>query len=131
DMRLRLHKTSTLAAPAPTGDGGLIVADLWGRVYRRDASTGRLVWKKQVGVPVINTSCYSRGRPCILGGPVIAGDSLLVGGADGMLHCFDMRDGGKRWRLELGGPVNSTPAVGADAVYCSTFDGSVFALRPT
>ena len=79
---------------------------------------------------VINTSCYSRGHGCVLANPVLCGRHLLVASADGGLYCFDAHTGKRAWRLELGAPVNSTPAVGMDAVYVATLDGSVHALVP-
>jgi outer membrane protein assembly factor BamB len=99
-------------------------------VQRVNGRTGRTLWRRALRKVIINTSCYSRGHGCVLANPVLCGPHLLVAGADGGLYCFKAGTGERLWRLELGVPANSTPAIGTDAVYIATLDGSVHALVP-
>jgi len=98
----------------------LIVPTNTGRLLGVNRFTGKLRW--EVGLPPPTWS-----SPAIVDGVAILGDCA------GFLHAFDVRDPLKGppeelWSLELGGCIESTPAVWKGRVYVGTRAGGVFAI---
>jgi outer membrane protein assembly factor BamB len=63
------------------------------------------------------------------GSPVVHGDTVLFGAADGAVYAIDAVRGTQRWKRTIGGPVRSTPAVFGDTVYVGSMKGTLHALR--
>ena len=73
----------------------------------------------------------------LVGGPVLAGNRLLIGSEDGRLYCFDAATGDRLWtyesqgrRLEQGKErrIWSTPAVANGVAYFGAMDGYFYAV---
>jgi outer membrane protein assembly factor BamB len=60
--------------------------------------------------------------------PVIAGDAVLFGGADGRLTALRLKDGAELWSLEVGEPIASSPAVASGLVLVGCDDGRLYAF---
>lgn len=64
--------------------------------------------------------------------PVIVDDVLVQGDCSGTLHGFDLSDPkvtpAPLWTVELGGCIESTPAVWKGRIYVGARDGFVYAL---
>lgn len=75
----------------------------------------QLVWKFTTG-----------GR--VLSSPVVAGDAVYVGSADGHLYALGRSDGAVKWKFATRGPVHSSPAVHNGMVIASSIDGNVYAV---
>lgn len=49
--------------------------------------------------------------------PVVDGSNLVIGGADGIVRAFNLRDGRQIWQFESGDRYGATPAVSGKVVY--------------
>ena len=74
-----------------------------------------LVWKFRTGGRVISS-------------PLVVGDAVYVGSADGALYAVDRATGAQRWKFETRGPVNSSPAYHDGLVYAGSVDGNFYAV---
>jgi outer membrane protein assembly factor BamB len=61
--------------------------------------------------------------------PVPAADCVLVGVADGPLHCFATTDGRTRWTLPLEHPLEAEPAADGDRAIVGTADRMVLSVK--
>ena len=57
--------------------------------------------------------------------PVVVGDRVFVGSADGRLYGFDLK-GDLRWEYEAGGQFTASPAVAGDRLVIGNTDGTLF-----
>lgn len=107
------------ATPALHGDL-VIAATNGGLVLGVDRATGRVRWRKELPGPTWQS-------------PVVVDDVLVQGDCNGVLHGFDLRDPDveppELWRVELGGCIESTPAVWRGGIYVGTRAGRMYALR--
>jgi outer membrane protein assembly factor BamB len=70
-----------------------------------------------------------RTRGPVRGSPVVSGDTVLVGSADGNLYALEFSSGRERWHTALGGSVQSAPAVSAGVVFVTNRQNGVAALE--
>jgi outer membrane protein assembly factor BamB len=107
------------ASPAQGLDGSLIQASTDGTVYALDPKTAAVKWTYDVGEPV-------RSSPA-----VDAAGTIYFGAGDGRLYALD-GDGTLRWSMLLiadtRNDLNSSPALGAHAVYLGGEDGGIFSV---
>ena len=75
-----------------------------GTVASLDASDGRVLWQSEVAPASAPQSVMLRARP------VVFGQSLIVGGSDGILRCLDASTSKARWNADLGAPICSLEA---------------------
>jgi outer membrane protein assembly factor BamB len=106
------------ATPALYGD--LVVgATNTGLLVGVDRRSGELRWRKQLPGPTWQS-------------PVVVDDVLIEGDCAGFLHAFDLRDPTVEppplWSVELGGCIESTPAVWKGGIWVGTRGGRFFAL---
>ena len=98
-----------------------IVYTTWaeGGLAAIDAKTGKVLWKRALPGPTWSS-------------PVPIDDKLIVGDGSGALNCFDISKPRIMpkllWRLELGGIVESTPAVWHGWIYVGTRDGGIYGV---
>lgn len=90
------------------------------KLYAVDAAAGVEKWKKSLG---------SIGTTNILSSPVVAGNVVFVGGANGILYSFDAQSGADLGTIVLDGAVLSTPALASGMLYATTTAGSLYAFR--
>jgi outer membrane protein assembly factor BamB len=107
------------SSPALTSGGLVIQPSADGTVYAVDAKSGNIEWTFDTGTPL-------RSSPAI-----DADDDVYVGGGDGYLYVID-KHGSLRWRMKLIDDVrndlNSSPALGDDAIYIGGESGDVFSV---
>ncbi len=100
------------------------VATNGGRLLAADRATGAIRWEKHLPGPTWQS-------------PVVVDDVLVQGDCEGTLHAYDVRDTTTEppelWSIELGGCIESTPAVFKGRIYVGTRSGFFFVLgdRPT
>ncbi len=95
-----------------------------GRVLGIDAATGETAWTLELPGPLWSS-------------PVVIDDTLVQGDCEGTLHAFDLTDHGvaqpsgpppRLWSVELGGCIESTPAVWDGRIFVGTRSGSFFGI---
>ena len=117
---------SVASGPLVTADA-VGVTTLNGSIVRVDRTTGRITWHVRTGAtaPLVwgfeGTDYYSSS-------PVLAGDLLIAGAADGNVYGLSWSDGSIRWQVKTDGRVRSSPAVADSTVYVGSYDGKVYAI---
>jgi outer membrane protein assembly factor BamB len=100
-------------------DDVVVAASNRGEVMGVDRATGAVRWRKPLPGPTWQS-------------PVVVDDVLVYGDCDGVLHGFDMSDTAvdppEIWQLDLGGCIESTPAVWRGGIYVGTRSGRFYAI---
>jgi outer membrane protein assembly factor BamB len=113
-----LIKSGVWATPA-IHDGVIYAAFNGGRVIAVDAETGDIIWEKSLGSQTWQS-------------PVIVDDVLLQGDCEGVLHAYDISDPTvdppELWTVQLGGCIESTPAVWGGRIYVGARGGQFYAI---
>lgn len=106
------------ATPAIHGDLVVTATDS-GRILGIDRSSGEILWDKDLPGPTWQS-------------PVIVDDVLIQGDCEGVLHAFDLSDPTveppELWSVELGGCIESTPAVWKGRIWVGTRGGQFYAV---
>lgn len=106
------------ATPA-IGDGVVYAATHSGLLLGLDQVTGQVLWQKDLPGPTWQS-------------PVVVDDVLVEGDCSGFLHGYDVSDPRvdppELWSVDLGGCIESTPAVWAGRIYLGTRSGRFFAI---
>lgn len=125
--------SATTPAVKRTGaNSGIVVAGSGdGLMYGVDLATGSIIWKHRSGPAGFKMSPYRRDDRPLLSSPVIAGDRVFFGSADGYLYCLDLNSGKELWSHEIGVPVLSTPMVSGNTLYVAAYDGRLYAFTAT
>lgn len=91
-----------------------------GRLMGIDRATGEIRWTKRLPEPLWSS-------------PVVVDDVLIQGDCGGALRGFDVADTTAEpeqlWRVELGGCIESTPAVWNGWIYVGTRAGAFYGIR--
>jgi outer membrane protein assembly factor BamB len=107
------------ASPARLSDGTIVQAATDGSVYGLDETTGALRWTFDSRDPI-------RSSPAVDGD-----DNVYFGSGDGRLYVLD-KAGLLRWSVQLidedRNDVNSSPALGKDAIYVGGESGELFSV---
>ncbi|HZE98811.1 MAG TPA: PQQ-binding-like beta-propeller repeat protein [Planctomycetota bacterium] len=110
-----------------TGDDGPTAAVIEGRyvvfntesctIYTLEISTGKQVWSKWLGDPLLS-------QPAIADGRVY----MAYPGKDGSHHlvCMAIEDGKELWDGPIEGDIIAAPVVHAGSVYLTTLDGTLY-----
>lgn len=97
-------------------DGRLFVVNEANKVTAFAGATGEVIWESQLEQEVVAE-------------PVAAGNSLILGTIDGVLHGLDTADGRAVWQHEMSGSrLSAAPAVSGGTLYVPTADGRLVAL---
>ena len=98
-------------------DGVVYATYTEGGVAAVDAQSGKLLWTESLPRPTWSSAVPIDGK-------------LIVGDGAGYLNCFDIS--GRRpellWRIQLGGIVESTPAVWRGWIYVGTRAGAILGI---
>jgi outer membrane protein assembly factor BamB len=107
------------ASPARLGDGTIVQAGTDGTVYALDGDSGAVRWTFDIRDPI-------RSSPSVDGA-----DRIYFGAGDGRLYVLEP-DGRLRWSMQLvdapRNDINSSPALGRDAVYVGAESGELFSV---
>ena len=103
--------------PAVTDDLVYVGAygEEFGRLYAIDPEQRAAVWDFPTGDHIV-------------GAPVVAGDTVLVGSGDGVLYALDASSGTERWRFSTGNKIWSEATVHEGTVYFGSLDHNVYAV---
>ncbi len=117
------------SSPAVAGTTVLVVA-ADGRLQALDLASGKLLWATATGpqVPYAQHENDPRSWDFYASSPVVAGDTVIYGGADGAVHAVDLADGRQRWSFATDDAVRATPAVADGLVAAGGMDGVLYAL---
>lgn len=105
------------STPALYGDA-VVFSTAAGRVLIVDRTSGEILNELSVGAPSIAS-------------PVVVDGILILGDCHGDLYAWDMADPTApflRWKLHLGGCVESTPAVWRGWLYLGTREGYLYGI---
>jgi outer membrane protein assembly factor BamB len=122
-----LGKPNTVDPPQGMGggvayDGGKIyVTSGFGVLICMDARTGRDIWRKDLGVPIVNA-------------PVVNGGRIFVSTHDNHFYAFAQTDGRQLWDhqgigADAGILASTNAAVSGETVIAPYTSGEIFALR--
>lgn len=83
----------------------------WGNLTAVDVNTGKIVWRKTLGVTdSLPEGLKNTGRPSA-GGPIVTASGLIFIGAtdDSRIRAFDTRTGQELWAFKLPASIYATP----------------------
>jgi outer membrane protein assembly factor BamB len=90
------------------------------RLVCMESETGKELWHFEYASDYEDLFGYENGPRC---SPVVDDDRVYIFGAEGMLHCLDVRDGAVRWKINTAAKFNvvqnffgvgSTPVIEGD-----------------
>lgn len=124
--------SSEVVAPPRGTEYGVAVRTIDDKVYMLDAATGKRLWVHAQNVPVLTL----RGTSA----PVLAGEMIVVGFANGTLDAYNVRDGTLVWEARVGVPqgrseleqmidVDADPVVVDGVIYAVSFQGRLVAVE--
>ena len=125
-----LNQTRCMATPA-LANGRLYVSSGDGTLHALDADSGQVLWTQSVGEGLASYTPYVRGKLGAVASPVVVGEIVYVGAADGVLHAFNSETGEKVWQHDFKIPTLSTPAVSGTGLWIGTCDGYLHAFSST
>lgn len=96
-------------------DTTVFITDAQGYVYSFDANSGLVNWRQ--------TDLKYR----VLTAPVIMGNTVVVGDAEGYLHWLNRQDGHFMGRISTGAPLSAAPFVQNNVLYAFTTGGKLLA----
>lgn len=96
-------------------DGVIYVVSEEGELAAFDADSGKLRWESELEIP-------------ISGGVGKYRDSLLLGGADGLVMRLSAEDGSEIWRRPVTGEVLAAPQSNGEVVVAQAYDGKLMAF---
>jgi outer membrane protein assembly factor BamB len=117
------HPVAAGYAMPAISQGRLFAFDQAGKTVRLtclESETGRELWQFRYDSDYEDLYGYDNGPRCY---PIVDDDRVYIYGADGTLHCLDVRDGSRRWKVDTAKKFNiiqnffgvgSTPAIEGD-----------------
>jgi len=96
-------------------DGVIYAVSEEGELAAFDADSGKLRWENELEIP-------------ISGGVGKYRDSLLLGGADGLVMRLSAEDGSEIWRQPVTGEVLAAPQSNGQVVVAQAYDGKLMAF---
>jgi outer membrane protein assembly factor BamB len=87
-----------------------------GSVIALDASTGTIVWKRDLPNSVLQK-------------PAVLHDLVYVGCRDGRCYAIDIKNGDIRWSRDLDSPVIASPVIAGSAVYAVSSHGQLACMN--
>ena len=99
-----------------------------GRIFAVDQATGRIRWSMQTGDTLPRNVAPAGGWDLLVSSPVVVGNTVVIGGRDGVVYALDLASGAVRWRARTTGKVRATPAVHDGVVVVGSWDGRVYAF---
>ena len=126
--------SSEVVAPPRATEYGIAVRTIDDKIFMLNAETGTRLWVHAKNVPVLTL----RGTSA----PLLAGDKIVVGFADGMLAAYNVHDGVLMWEARVGAPqgrseleqmidVDADPVLFDGVIYAASFQGRMVAVDQT
>ena len=97
----------------------VFVPTMMGNLYALRAENGEVVWKAEVGSPVLHTAACADGR-------------VLVASLDGTLQAFHADSGERAWTFEAPGRrcnFDQSPCIAEGKAFIATRQGVLYALK--
>lgn len=120
------------ASPLVTDTGLVITGSCDGTVYALDRKGGKLVWRADLGAPVMASATkVARRIPSLVdmsGQPTTRSGGVLVGSSDGKLYALDEVRGQTIWSFTTDGPVTGAAAIEGNRVYVGNRAGTLNCL---
>jgi outer membrane protein assembly factor BamB len=117
-----LGGSTLLEFPPVMAEGKLFLLKNNGAVYAIDKKTGKVKWKRKLGVLAAASPAYGNGRIFV---PLLSRGKKLPGA----LYALDAKTGKILWRRLLPSRTESSPVFDNDRVYFGSENGTVYALR--
>lgn len=87
-------------------------------------------WRYRTGEDLIYTAPYFRNPSSTVEvSPVLMGNMVVVGGADGVLYGLDKESGAVLWRHATGAPVLAAVSVSGNMMFAADYGGNVYAFE--
>lgn len=96
-------------------NGQMFVADAKGSVYAIEANRGKVIWKKDIKLP-------------LSAGPGAGDGRIFVGTQEGILFALEQQTGNVLWSKQVSSEILAQPVTFEDVVYVHTLDGTLTAL---
>jgi outer membrane protein assembly factor BamB len=114
-----------IAATPAFAEGRLYVPTSNGMLYSVDALSGEVAWAIEAEESLIRPLAYERVTYAFLAAPVVAGSTVWIGGADGVLRAVHAGNGLLVYSLEVGSPIVSGLVVSPPYLFVAGYDGIV------
>jgi outer membrane protein assembly factor BamB len=146
-----------LEFPPVYANGKLFAVNNSGFAFALDANTGRVLWKRRIGILSASSPTYYKDRLYIVNlvpghvvkldadtgrviwkrmlpgraesSPAVVGDTLYFGCESGQLFALSIRNGQTRWVTTLGGPIKAAPAYRNGILYVGDYGGDMNAVN--
>ena len=123
--------SSEVLAPPRATEYGVAVRTIDDKVFMLDVATGKRLWAHAENVPILTL----RGTSS----PLLAGEKIVVGFANGTLVAYNVRDGALVWEARVGVPqgrseleqmidVDADPVLVDGVIYAVSFQGRLVAV---
>lgn len=130
----RVNIRSEILAPPQTNDRVVVVQTGDDKLIGLDANNGEILWDFSVNLPSLSL----RGTAT----PLLFGDNLVAGFANGKLMAFSAVDGTLFWERRIARPqgrsdiervvdIDGQPIVAGSVIYSTSYNGTLSALSPT
>ncbi|HJZ11762.1 MAG TPA: PQQ-binding-like beta-propeller repeat protein, partial [Acidobacteriota bacterium] len=97
----------------------LIIGSADHNLYALDKSTGKQVWKSNLGERVVSK-------------PLMESDSIYIGNSRGEFFCLNLKDGKTKWKIETGRDViHYNPCMDRDSVCFGSYDNNFYKVSKT
>jgi len=127
----RTRVSSEVLAPPQLAQGVAVIRTVDGRLAAHDTGSGQRLWLYDSSVPVLSL----RGTST----PLISGDAVLSGFANGKLAALSLHEGRLLWESNVAVPrgrseldrmvdIDGAPVISAATVYAASYQGRVAAL---
>lgn len=108
-------------------DGILYACSTDGKIAAIDATSGKTLWSKSSRTQGwFGWGDKKRADALYAGGPMVAGDLLVVGTLDGHVYGINAKDGSPRWESVVNSEVISSPVISGNLVIARTQDGRLY-----
>lgn len=123
--------SSEILTPPQVAGNRVLLRTIDGRLHGLDRSTGQRVWVYQSSEPSLTLHGLSQ--------PVVAGQMVIAGFANGKIVALDINDGGLLWEAVIASPqgrselerlvdIDATPVVYDRSLYVAAYQGKLTAL---